>query len=71
MRINKEFQYLSNHIQMHTVCIEPYQSTSKPLLAATLAGMCSVCNGSTIAKVGLSDRLAMPVNKMHERKSHI
>lgn len=53
---------------MYTVCTEPYQRTSKPLLAATLGGMCNVCSGSTIAKVGLSDRLTIPLNKSHERK---
>ncbi len=36
------------------------QSTSKPLLAATLSGMLSVCVGSTMPSVGLIALLAIP-----------
>lgn len=36
------------------------QRTSKPLLAATLSGMLSVCVGSTMPSVGLMALLAIP-----------
>lgn len=36
------------------------QSTSKPLLAATLSGMLSVCTGSTMPSVGRMALLAIP-----------
>lgn len=39
---------------------ETDHSTSKPLLAATLSGMLSVCRGSTIPRVGRMALLAIP-----------
>lgn len=44
-----------------------YQSTSKPLLATTRLGMCSVCRGSTSPSVGFRAREAMPATGVVSR----
>lgn len=44
-----------------------YQSTSKPLLATTRAGMCRVCRGSISPSVGLMAREAMPKTGIFNR----
>lgn len=44
-----------------------YQSTSKPLLATTRAGICRVCRGSTSPSVGLMAREPMPKTGIFNR----
>lgn len=48
---------------------ETDHSTSKPLLAATLSGMLSVCRGSTMPRVGLMALLAIPDSQSQPRLS--
>ena len=50
-------------LQYHT-----HHKTSKPLLAVTRSGICSVCSGSTIPSMGRRARLAIPVIMERQRE---
>lgn len=50
---------------------ETDQSTSKPLLAATLCGMLRVWRGSTTPRVGLMALLAIPGHQSQLTQSHV